>query len=278
MTETSRIKLPPEAEQMSLPDLIKMKRAEKGMTQKELADAAGISISALKQYETGRMEPSMQKVKLLAAVLDLSSGDIWSELPIGSVSDERLRLAVSQQAMTFISGPANTKQLNELKAFIAKFDGTESAEQAAPESAPTALKVLTDVVHEKGFKARKLPKLLEAARVELNETDIDEMEKSADVYQVEFPEDIEHEQAVDWLLCAVLHGEDLMQLGNDVLDEMVDWINEPAGWGDAHVATEGMFESRESYNARLRLTVPKWVINNAINRRFLSESIIKTGS
>ena len=55
-------------------------RQEKEMTQKELADAVGISMSAIGMYEQGRREPSTEVIEELAKALGCSPAYLrgWS--------------------------------------------------------------------------------------------------------------------------------------------------------------------------------------------------------
>ena len=53
-------------------DRIKYLRAEKKMTQKELSEAAGLSVTALQNYENGARIPTMQKQLALAKFFGVS--------------------------------------------------------------------------------------------------------------------------------------------------------------------------------------------------------------
>ncbi|MEG3038579.1 MAG: helix-turn-helix transcriptional regulator, partial [Clostridia bacterium] len=57
---------------MSIGKKIKEQRKLKGLTQKELAEKTGISLSAIEKYERGRLNPSLGKVKEIAEALDVT--------------------------------------------------------------------------------------------------------------------------------------------------------------------------------------------------------------
>jgi len=283
MNEITRMKPTPDAEQMSLADLLKSKRAEKGMTQKELAEAVGISVSALKQYESGRQEPPLSKMKLIAAALDMSANDIWSELSGGNASDESLRPTVLQDVKDFVE-TGTTDQLKQVQAFVEKMRGGENVENDEQDILPpTAFQKLVSAIDKNGFKARSMSKLVTDARDELLEQDDEYIDALAGDYAVELQDDMEHEQAADLVLSVALYSEDVMQREDRELDAIVDWINEPDDRPSRHrktrndvIETKGWFEDRETYNARLYLAVPKCLVEAAISRQFLPEGILKT--
>ena len=56
----------------SISELIKKYRKERGITQEELCEAAGISISTLKKYETGVRNPKLDQIRKIAEALGVS--------------------------------------------------------------------------------------------------------------------------------------------------------------------------------------------------------------
>lgn len=56
--------------------LLKRYRKQKGMTQKELADAAGVSPSAVNKYETGQRKCSFENAQRFAYALNVSLYDL----------------------------------------------------------------------------------------------------------------------------------------------------------------------------------------------------------
>jgi len=58
--------------QESIAELIKKYRKECGITQEQLCEAAGISISTLKKYETGMRNPKAEQLRKIADALGVS--------------------------------------------------------------------------------------------------------------------------------------------------------------------------------------------------------------
>lgn len=69
-----------------LGEKIKKFRKQKGYTQKQLAEKAGISRNSLIKYENGDMSPSIQILQQIAAALDVSVSDIFP----GTGADNRI--------------------------------------------------------------------------------------------------------------------------------------------------------------------------------------------
>jgi transcriptional regulator with XRE-family HTH domain len=61
---------------MTVGEKIRMFRIAAGMTQKELADTAGVSIMAISQYERGIRHPKMSMVRKLASALRVKVYDM----------------------------------------------------------------------------------------------------------------------------------------------------------------------------------------------------------
>ncbi len=57
-------------------------RKEKGLTQKELAEAMGITPVAITQYETGARKPDIVKLKKLAAILGCTTDQLLEPIEI----------------------------------------------------------------------------------------------------------------------------------------------------------------------------------------------------
>ncbi|AYK22859.1 XRE family transcriptional regulator [Pseudomonas aeruginosa] len=62
------------------PERLAWARAEMGLTQKELADAAGISLVQIARYETGRSTPRLSGALKLARALKMDAFDLMPEL------------------------------------------------------------------------------------------------------------------------------------------------------------------------------------------------------
>lgn len=64
---------------------IKKFRKEKGLTQKQLAEITGISLSAIEKYERGKLNPSLGKAKDIAQALSI---DYTILIPIDNIANE----------------------------------------------------------------------------------------------------------------------------------------------------------------------------------------------
>lgn len=58
---------------------LKVYRTMKGMTQRQLADAVGVSFQAVSAYERGRKEPTMRVAKKLSEVLKVPIDNLVKE-------------------------------------------------------------------------------------------------------------------------------------------------------------------------------------------------------
>lgn len=62
--------------EMSSSEKIKQFRKEKGFTQRQLADLTGLAEITIRQYEAGKYEPKLDKLRRIAAALNVSIGDL----------------------------------------------------------------------------------------------------------------------------------------------------------------------------------------------------------
>lgn len=72
---------------MSLADNLKELRTNRGMTQKQLAKATGLSIGTIQGYEQGRYEPKIEALESLAGALSCTFDDILVEPVYGTETD-----------------------------------------------------------------------------------------------------------------------------------------------------------------------------------------------
>lgn len=75
---------------------IKQLRKEKGVTQKELAEGAGIGLSTVKQYETGKRVPDQFNLKRMADYFGVLEEWIMGETPYKN-DVERISATVSDE-------------------------------------------------------------------------------------------------------------------------------------------------------------------------------------
>lgn len=73
---------------------IRVKRQLKGLSQKELADKLGISISTLSRYESGAVRPSSDKLSMIAEILDTTVDSL--------LGIESSRVALSEDDTMFV--------------------------------------------------------------------------------------------------------------------------------------------------------------------------------
>lgn len=78
---------------MSFPEQLRRARLAKGLTQQQVADHMGITNSTYCGYETGKRQPDVEKIKLLAKILQ-TSGDTLLETGFSSESDDKFEEAL----------------------------------------------------------------------------------------------------------------------------------------------------------------------------------------
>ena len=96
---------------------IKAKREEKRMTQEELAEKAGISISYMSEIENKKTIPSFSIVCSLFSILNISLDDIIFHVNTDSDTIKRINRLISQ---------CNEKKLSVIQAMITAMLNTES--------------------------------------------------------------------------------------------------------------------------------------------------------
>lgn len=270
MNQPVKLEIPEEEQILKLPELIKKKRAEQGMTQKELAEATGLSISLVKQFETGRAEPNMKRIRQLATVLDLSANEILFDIASGDEGSEALRLAASQEAVSFAT-TATVDQVKALRDFLADQLGNEVEHLAQEDPNLIFCEKLKNVIEEKGFQARTLPRLIERAREELIEADDLELDEIFNLYEIDPSEPSDELNAVDRILVAIVYGEDLMQGSQKEIYAIIAWAQDMSS---DSILAQGLFEGRESFDARVSAELPSQLVKLAMNRKFIPETVL----
>ena len=106
---------------MGFAERLKTARVSLGMTQREVADKLGVTVSTYSGYETGKREPDVLKLKLLARILN-TSGDVLLETGLGDdrnsrcpTSAEAERILRSLGANELRCATAQLKALYELR-------------------------------------------------------------------------------------------------------------------------------------------------------------------
>lgn len=106
---------------MSISDNIRMKRIEKGLTQKQVAERCGMADSAIRKYESGKVCPKIDTVKRIAEALGVDPYSLadWDtatrmiEDDINSVDDSRQRITAAYEKLTG-EGKAKAAEIVEI--------------------------------------------------------------------------------------------------------------------------------------------------------------------
>lgn len=64
---------------MSVASFLRAKRNEMGLSQRQLADQAGLTVSSVKNYESGRNTPPLERLIQLANLLDFDPAELFRE-------------------------------------------------------------------------------------------------------------------------------------------------------------------------------------------------------
>ena len=62
-----------------LGDRIKLYRENRKMTQNDLADTLGVSAGTISKYESGSLEPSIESIKRLAELFEISIDELLND-------------------------------------------------------------------------------------------------------------------------------------------------------------------------------------------------------
>lgn len=57
-------------------EIIKEARKNAGLTQKELADNSGVAKITIQQYETGKRQPRLEQLEMLAKAMEMDIGEL----------------------------------------------------------------------------------------------------------------------------------------------------------------------------------------------------------
>lgn len=75
----------------TLPEKIRQKRLQKGLSQENMADSLGISTTAYGDLERGRTELTLPRIERIAEVLDTSLGEFLETTPKVTSEEDWLR-------------------------------------------------------------------------------------------------------------------------------------------------------------------------------------------
>ena len=65
---------------MRINEIIREKRRESGLTQKQLAERIGVTVKAVSRWETGASEPSTTNLLALAKLYGVSAGELLRDV------------------------------------------------------------------------------------------------------------------------------------------------------------------------------------------------------
>ena len=85
----------------ALADLVKQARLSKGMTQRELSSALNLSDGYVGHLESGRMRPTVETLKALAAVLGLLYGQL--AVVAGYITEEEFESPIDEAQLARLS-------------------------------------------------------------------------------------------------------------------------------------------------------------------------------
>ena len=80
-----------------LKDIIRAKRKEKNMTQKELAEKVGLTASTITKYEKGLLEPNIETLNKIADVLNVTINDLIGDDFIIGASEKGITIKSLQE-------------------------------------------------------------------------------------------------------------------------------------------------------------------------------------
>ena len=81
--------------------LMKNRRKELGMTQQDLADKCGLSKTTIFNYESGRFEPTMENIEILAKVLRVEKFELLTAEPIEFEDSEVIKNEMKENLNKF---------------------------------------------------------------------------------------------------------------------------------------------------------------------------------
>lgn len=122
---------------MGFPEQLKMARLNLGHTQQQVADLMGITKSTYCGYETGKRQPDVEKIKLLARILQ-TSGDTLLETGFGPEAEghdaglyapkaDAPGLSLAKKRLIAEIEQMSQPELDAVKVFIDSLDGYKKA-------------------------------------------------------------------------------------------------------------------------------------------------------
>ncbi len=91
-------------------EIIKQLRKQAGLTQKQLAEKAGLSIASIQGYEQGKYTPKIETLSKIAKALDVSVESLFGGITIGFMTEYDLE----KLDYYGLLGDENLRKINEL--------------------------------------------------------------------------------------------------------------------------------------------------------------------
>ena len=114
---------------MGFPEQLKMARLNLNYTQQQVADLMGITKSTYCGYETGKRQPDVEKIKLLANILQ-TSGDTLLETGFSPESEDEFHapeLSPTKKRLIAQIEKMSESELDAIEIFIGSMDGYKKA-------------------------------------------------------------------------------------------------------------------------------------------------------
>ena len=90
---------------MTIADRIQTLRKSKGMSQEELADAAGVSRQAVSKWESEQSTPDLDKVVILSEIFDVTTDYLLKGIePVETIDHKTMADVVDQKILTEKNG------------------------------------------------------------------------------------------------------------------------------------------------------------------------------
>lgn len=178
---------------LSVGSYLRKKRNEKGLSQSQVADATGLSTPTIKNYESGRNLPPMDRAIKLGRVLGFDPKELMTEAmrEMGEAMPGEI-VGPDDDQPVMISRGALIELMNAVRAPDVLAERRQADQIAVPDAEPESdidraimrLDRLSQVVAENGLKSRKLPRLVNDAMEVLDELELSELSEVAAEYQV----------------------------------------------------------------------------------------------
>lgn len=101
---------------MEFNERLRAVRKEKGLTQAELAEKAGIAVNSVRLYESGKVTPKLDTIARIAGAMGLTASDFvdgqWSRFQGGFLSDEEIQLDDREAQLIYHFRTLNKKGQN----------------------------------------------------------------------------------------------------------------------------------------------------------------------